>query len=89
MELYYVEIRSTLNGVLLHAELIMTHSRENAEAVAWEHLLADCYDGARVLIKQNIIETVTTSELITDVNTLGEGKVPYYTYEALKKDTDQ
>lgn len=89
MDLYYVEIRSTFNDILLHAELIMTHSKENAEAIAREHMLDDCYDGARILISQNTIETITTSELITDVNTLGKGKTPYYTYEAIRKCTKQ
>ena len=84
MKLYYVEIRSTLNGVLLHAELVMTHSRENAEATAWERLLADSNEGCRALLKENLIEYAITSELIEDVSVLGEGKVPYYTHEILK-----
>lgn len=84
MKLYYVEIRSTLNGVLLHAELIMTHSRENAEATAWERLLEDASEGHRALLTDGLIETTTTSKLIADVNELGEDAKPYYTSEYLK-----
>lgn len=84
MELYYVEIRSTLNGVLLHAELIMTHSRKNAENTAWERLLEDASEGNRALLIDGLIETTTTSRLITDVNALGKGEKPYYTHEILK-----
>lgn len=84
MELYYVEIRGTLNSVLIHAELIMTHSRENAEAVAWEHLLEEVNQGCRILLSQSIVDVEITSELITDPASLGEGKTPYYTHEMFK-----
>ena len=90
MNMYYVEIHGKLKNELapstrrLHAEFVMTDSTEKAKSVAWEHLLSDANESCRVLLSNGMIETVITSELITDVTTLGDDKAVYYTDEILR-----